>query len=212
MPTYTVKPGDCISSIADQSGFFWETLWNHPGNAALKKQRQNANALQPDDVVFIPDKRRKEESCDHTKRHVFRLLGVPVTLNLRLLDHDGNARAGVPYSLDVDGKKTQGNVPADGRISQVISPKAKKAMLTLRPPGAPQEDYTFQLGYMNPVDDSKGIQGRLRNLGYYKGDITGDVDQATTDAIKDFQHDSGLEVTGEADEATKSALAQRHGG
>ena len=44
MPTYTVKQGDCISSIADQMGFFWDTVWNDPNNEQLRNRRKNPNA------------------------------------------------------------------------------------------------------------------------------------------------------------------------
>jgi N-acetylmuramoyl-L-alanine amidase len=67
MPSHTVKQGDCISSIAHETGFFWETLWNHPDNAKLKQLRKNPNALLPGDVVSIPDQRVKQESCDLTE-------------------------------------------------------------------------------------------------------------------------------------------------
>src|SRR5258708_33469109 len=54
--TYTVVQGDCISSIAAQNGFGrWQTVWDRPENAALKKTRKNPNALSPGDQVFVPD-------------------------------------------------------------------------------------------------------------------------------------------------------------
>ena len=31
-----VEPGECVASIAADEGYAWETLWNHPDNAALK--------------------------------------------------------------------------------------------------------------------------------------------------------------------------------
>ncbi len=213
MPAYTVKQGDCISSIADHFGFFWETLWNDPNNAGLKKKRNNnPNALQPGDTVFIPNKRRREESCSPTNRHTFRVLGVPVRFNLQLLDAEGNPRADIPYTLDIDGKKTQGKTPADGKISETIAPNAKKAVLTLKVPEMPDEVHEFQLGHMNPIDNAGGIQGRLKNLGYYHGDIHSNLDEATAEAIKAFQKDSGLPETGEMDAATQSIIEARHGG
>jgi hypothetical protein len=212
LPTYTVKQGDCISSIADRMGFFWDTLWNDPNNADLRNRRKNPNALLPGDTVFIPVKRGKEESCSPTKRHTFRIRGIPVRFNLRLLDQDGNPRAGVPYSLQIDGKKTQGALPADGNLSEIIAANAKNATLTLRPPGMPEEVYNFQLGYMNPHDDAGGIQGRLKNLGHYNGEINSNIDDETIEAIKKFQKQAGLPETGDVDDATHSALAELHGG
>lgn len=213
MPTYTVKQGDCISSIANQNGFFWQTLWGDPHNAKLKRLRNNnPNALQPGDAVFIPNKRRKEESCSPTMRHTFRLLGVPVRFNVKLLDQEGNPRAGVAYTLQVDSKKTQGTTPASGAISEIIAANAKLATLTLTPRDMPEEVYKFNLGYMNPPDDTGGVQGRLKNLGYYQGAINSNLDENTVAAIKKFQVDAGLPESGQVDAATQSALQGQHGG
>ncbi|MEY2429487.1 MAG: hypothetical protein QOJ40_2372, partial [Verrucomicrobiota bacterium] len=44
---YKVKDGDCLSSIAFSKGFFWETLWNHGDNSALKSKRKDPNVLSP---------------------------------------------------------------------------------------------------------------------------------------------------------------------
>ncbi len=213
MPVHTVAQGECISSIADKEGFFWETIWNQDQNKDLRELRQqNPNALMPGDSLFIPDKRKKEESCACTMRHKFKLLGVPVRFKLQILDESGNPRKGIPYKLVIDGKTTQGVIPADGNLSEIIKPNARKATLTLSPPGRDQEQYNFQLGFMNPSDEITGCQGRLQNLGYYKGDITGSLDDDTAEAIRQFQQDAGLDITGEADEATQAALGQRHGG
>jgi len=212
VPVHTVTQGECISSIADQAGFFWETLWNNAKNARLKELRKNPNALLPGDSVFIPEKRKKDESCSPTTRHKFRLLGVPVRFNVRLLDADGNPRAGIPYKLVIDGKTAQGSIAADGNLSEIIKPNAKKAVLTLSPPGSDDERYEFQLGHMNPADDGAGCQGRLQNLGYYDGPINGNLDDATVEAIRRFQEDEGLEITGQPDSATQAALGRRHGG
>jgi hypothetical protein len=211
LPAYTVKQGDCISSIAHESGFSWETIWNHAGNSVLKLRRRNPNALLPGDNLFIPDKRKKEEPCDATRLHKFRIKGVPVRLNLQLLNSGGDARALVPYTLEIDTSTRRGRTDSDGRISEIISPNARKAKLTIGPPGSSPEVYVFQLGHMNPIDDIAGLQARLQNLGFLK-QVTGEMDEATHGGLRKFQRFRGLPPTGEPDGATQAALADRHGG
>jgi hypothetical protein len=55
-----VQEGDCISSIAVERGFFWQTIWD--ANPDLKKLRQNPNILFPDDIVHIPVLEPKNQS------------------------------------------------------------------------------------------------------------------------------------------------------
>jgi hypothetical protein len=208
VPVHVVKQGECMSSIADQYGFFWFTLWNHEKNAELKDRRQNPNVLMAGDRVFIPEKRQKEESGETGKAHTFQLKGVPVKLNLEMLDFDGTPRAGTKYALTVDGKKTSGVIPDDGMISEVISPHAKSASLKLET----GEEFDIDLGYMNPVEYASGVQARLKNLGYYKGEVTGALDDETRRALRRFQREKGLEESGEADQETRNALTAAHQG
>lgn len=206
MPFHVVKQGECMSSMADQYGFFWETLWNLPENAELSRQRANPNVLLPGDRVFIPEIRPKVESGETAKVHTFRLKGVPVKLNLRLLDEFDEPREGVKYTLTVDGQKFSGTTPADGWISQVIPPRASRGRLSLET----GEEYDLELGHINPVELTSGVQGRLQNLGYLEGDLTGKLDEETREAIRRFQGDHGLEETGEPDDATREALLAAH--
>lgn len=206
MPVHIVKQGDCMSSIADQYGFFWETLWNHERNSELKERRKNPNVLMAGDHVFVPEVRPKEESGETTKVHTFRLKGVPARLNFRLKDALGDPRAGLRYTLTVDGTRFSGTTAEDGLISHVIPPRAKKAQLKLDE----GEEYRFDLGFMNPLDYTSGVQARLKNLGYYRGDIDGALNDPTREAIRRFQGDRSLDVTGEPDAATRDALSAAH--
>lgn len=81
---HTVSSGECISSIAYQHGFFWETLWNHGKNSALKKKRCDPNILMEGDVVHIPDLTLGDESCASEQEHAFELKGVPARVNIRV--------------------------------------------------------------------------------------------------------------------------------
>jgi len=212
VPIYTVQQGDCFNSIAFEKGFFWEALWDLPENADLKSRRKNPNALLPGDEVFIPDKEPKQVACATGKRHVFRRKGVPSRLDLVLLDSKHQQRSGVPYTLEVEGQRFEGTTADDGKISQTIPPNAREGTLTLRPAGQAEEAYRLKLGHLNPLDHPSGIQSRLGNLGYYRGQITGEMDEATRWALSAFQQSAGIEATGEADAATQAALAERYGG
>lgn len=100
MAKHTVRQGECISSIAFERGFFWETVWKHPENSKLKQERKDPNVLKPGDEVFVPEKEEKQESCPCEKRHRFRKKGVPAILRLRLMEEpqrdEQQSRAGPP--------------------------------------------------------------------------------------------------------------------
>ena len=50
------------------------------------------------------------------------------------------------------------------------------------------------------------VQGDLKALGYYQGDITGKMDEATVGAVKAFQQDHKLKVDGKIGKHTLKAL------
>lgn len=54
--------------------------------------------------------------------------------------------------------------------------------------------------------DVSEVQRRLQDYGYYSGEINGLFDDATVVAIKNFQANNGLSVTGAVNGATASAL------
>jgi Putative peptidoglycan binding domain len=212
MATYhEVKPGECIASISTAHGFFRVTLEEHPENAALRERRGDLSFLEPGDRVFVPDKRLKELDRPTGQRHVFRRRGVPERLRLRALDDDGNPREGVAYELEVDGAAGKGRIGPAGWIEAWISPSAEKAILRIAAPGGPLT-YAIDLGYLRPITDVKGVQARLKNLGFYHGAIDGQLGEATKAAVQKFQEAQGLSSTGELDGATRDALLTRYEG
>ncbi|MBL8236388.1 MAG: peptidoglycan-binding protein [Bryobacterales bacterium] len=208
MKLHTVAQGECLLSIAHANGFFIETLWNHAGNADLRKKRGDPNCLFPGDSVFIPDKRRKEESCSTGRLHVFRLVGVPAKVAIEVL-YCGKPRTGERYTITIDGASESGEVGRDGVVRFHVPPNAKKGSLVVGA-GLLRTEYTLQLGHLDPVNEIAGVQGRLKNLGHYHGPIDGALNQDTKVALMLFQHDLGLECSGELDAATLQALRQNH--
>jgi len=207
MANYTVQGGDCISSIAWQFGFFPDTLWNHPGNAALKSKRKDPNVLLPGDTVFVPDKRPREEDAATNKTHTFKAKGVPAVFKLCLL-RDGKPRANEKYVLNIDGKLFEGSTDGGGNLEHAILPDAKEGKLTL---SDGQEEYELKLGHLDPIDEVRGIQARLRSLGFYSGDLGDEMNAATRGALAAFQKSKGLSSTGAPDQATKEALKSAFG-
>lgn len=203
---YQVKQGDSLSSIAYEHGFFAETLWNLPENAELKRKREDQNVLMPGDVVYIPDKRLKEVSETTNDVYKFRCKNTPKKFKMQLLRLNEPV-SNMEYEIVIDGKKRKGKTGSDGWLTETVLPNAKKATITL------EEGYTYEmnLGYLDPVDEVSGIQGRLKTLGYYEGRVGGTLNEETIEALKNFQYSNDLEVTGEADAKTKNLLKELAG-
>lgn len=198
---HKVRQGDCISSIAEKNGLFWQTLWD--ANPDLQQIRNDPNLLQPGDIVLVPEKREGEQSGATEQKHTFRKKGVPAKLRL-ILEHNDQPLKNKPYVLKVDGRLVEGTTDDRGFLEQPISPLAKKAEIEI-------EDlhFEFLLGSMDPIEETTGIQARLQNLGFYDGDIDGDAGPLTSAALAEFQAFSNLEATGELDDSTRTQLFSR---
>jgi N-acetylmuramoyl-L-alanine amidase len=199
---HTVKQGECILSIAAKNGLFWESVWNHPDNSGLKNQRKNPNELQPGDVVVIPDKEKKEESAAADQRQRFLKKGVPAKLRLKITRND-EPRANEPFTINIDGKYTDGQTDGDGMIDISIPPDAKKGELKVGE-GNNEEFFRFMLGTVDPIDTENGARGRLRSLGY-------DDSLDFADLLKEFQQKEQIDASGSLDDATKAKLEERFG-
>lgn len=116
MPDYKVKQGDCISSIATRHGLFWEKVWNHPKNSRLKEQRKDPNILYAGDVVFVPEKDKKEESGATEQKHRFRKKGTPAKLRLRIMEEPVEEEPPPPSSTPSQPQDTKNVVFEDPRI------------------------------------------------------------------------------------------------
>lgn len=200
-----IEENDCISSLALRYGLFWETIWNHPNNLALKQLRENPNTLLAGDRVFIPAIQIKEEQCAAQQRHRFVRKGVPALLRLFL--KEGSApRAGVRFVLVIDGESREGRTDSQGMILENIAPDAQRGLLTLFE-GDRRESIALRFGAMDPVTESSGVAKRLRNLGFLGDD---DSPEALREALHRFQVAQGLPVTEELDATLRDALSDAH--
>ena len=92
-----------------------------------------------------------------------------------------------------------------GLVEVYISPDTPKAILRVG-----ERVYDVTPRSLDPAETVRGAQARLANLGYYHGKVHGELDTLTGLAIQRLQRKHGLEVTGELDAATVSALKKAH--
>lgn len=206
---YEVGPGECMSSIALDKGYYWRTIWDHPPNSELKSIRKDPNVLMPKDLVTLPQKREKQESGATEMRHRFVRRGEPSRFRFQAKVEDEPLRNS-PYVLTVDGKKQEGVTDAEGWIEVELPGNAHSGELVITCEG---QEYRFMLnlGQMEPISEVIGVQKRLKNLGFPPGPIDGKMGPKTRSAIAQFQKSQSMEATGELDEATRQKLQKAHG-
>ncbi|MBL8236675.1 MAG: peptidoglycan-binding protein [Bryobacterales bacterium] len=207
MPTHTVAEGDCLASIAAQYGFFPDTLWNAPENAALRQSRLDPNVLSPGDSVFIPDLRPRPEPLKNLVYNKFRRKNVPSLFRLQLF-RGQRPRALQSFQALVDNSQTiTGTTDANGILSFPIPPNAAEIRLTI---GPDKFQATLQLGLLAPIDSTLGGQQRLLNLGYFNGPADAELSESWTAALAAFQRESALPESKSYDPATQAKLLSRH--
>jgi hypothetical protein len=212
---HEVEPGDTITNISARHGMFPGDVWGAAENAALRERRDHPDVLSPGDVVVVPARRPRWEKVHADSHCVLRRRGVPARLRVRFLDAAGAPRAGLRYLLQVSTasgamlRHRAGETLGNGFVDQPVPPDTVRATITLGT-GAAREVHEIEVGHLHPVDSVHGLQERLNNLGYSCPE-SGTRDKATIEALRTFQRDHGLEVTGTADAPTRARLKSSHG-
>jgi hypothetical protein len=203
--TIVVQPGDCLINVSQQEGFFWETVWNHPQNSQLRDSRKHLNIVKPGDKIFIPDRTIQVLPRPTDQLHRFVKKGA-AKFTLTLLDL-GVPRANQPYALMVNGKWKKGQTDGNGTLSESIPPGAREGLLLV---GEKQEEITVDFGYIDPIEEISGVKSRLKNLGFYEGQIDDEMTPETSAAIAEFQRMVELPGEGKLDDPTRAALVDAH--
>jgi hypothetical protein len=199
---YVVQPGDCILSIASKHGFLWQRLWN--ANPELKARRDNPNVIFPGDLVQIPQKVVKEASCVTDQLHKFAKKGTLAKFRV-IVERFNVPLANRRYLVEIDGKLFDGTTDDTGLLEVNIDPAARTGRLRMPDDGV---ECALELGHLDPLDEFIGVQQRLHNLGFYFGELDGNDNQESRDAIADFQASVSIEATGDLDDSTREKLFQ----
>jgi len=124
------------------------------------------------------------------------------------MDEEDKPRANEPYILQIDDKIISGNTNNEGMVETAIPPNARNAKLTF---GKEQEVYFLNIGHLDPVEETTGVQARLNNLGFTCGKVDGKLGTKTESALKTFQKKYNLTESGKIDDDTKNKLRDSHG-
>jgi N-acetylmuramoyl-L-alanine amidase len=199
-----VERGECLLSIAHQTGFYWETLWNLPENAPLKDTRKDPGVLLIGDRIFIPDLKTKTAASCTDALHPFVKKGVPAKLRV-VVEYEDDPVPNADYVLALDGEIRRGKTDDQGLLEETIPPNASQGLLEI-------DDLRFELelGALDPGSEDIGAQQRLANIGFYHGELDGIIGPETREAIGAFQARVGLPVTQELDDNTLDLLLHRH--
>ncbi len=206
---HTVKRAETIVQIAQQYGFrAWEPIWNHDANSGLRNLRPSAHVLALGDKLYIPDKELAEFSCETNQSHIFRVRTMKQWIDQIMLDEANQPLAGKRYELKVAGKSFSGETGGDGGLREEIPLSAKTAELKVWIDSSDQSALTWKLrlGDLDPVETTYGLKGHLSNLGYACGGVDDQFNETVKKALREFQGDHGLRVTGESDPATREKL------
>jgi len=149
-----------------------------------------------------------------TYRFVRRKLGSPVELILR--DEYGVPLTGKQYSFRVGAQTYEGTTGEEGLVSQKLPASVQEAELTVWLNAEDPEDtltWTVNVGSLPPIEDIKGVQVRLNNLGFDCGEVNGVMNEQTKAAVRAFQEFiEDPNPNGELDEPTRTELAKLHDG
>lgn len=211
MLSHVVAPGECLASIAEHYGFADPAvIYNHPENAALRRERPDPNVLLAGDVVAIPDRKLREIRTGTEQRQRVVVKRRPVELRLRLLDDQRQPRAGLPFVVEFQDQSIRGTTDGDGVVIAAVPSWLPAATVRVTDHGT-EEVFQVALGYLDPADSAEGLQQRLANLGYLISAPGVPVPVMLRLALEAFQRDRGIRPTGEPDADTVAALLLEHG-
>jgi N-acetylmuramoyl-L-alanine amidase len=208
MRTHVVKAGECIASIAHELGVPLEALVQ--ANAVLEAERGELGILAAGDVVNVPFISPKTERVDGSGSHRIRLHRAVNPVTIRFTRMSGQPRPAEPVVLEIDGfdEEQTRTTDADGCATFMIPARARTGRVLL---GDNRFAMPVTFGDLDPLSTVRGVQSRLKHLGYYSRAVDGELGPWTYQALRAFQRDNRLEPTDEIDDQTRAKLLMRAG-
>jgi len=220
---YVIRKGDYLTKLAHEMGFDPSFVWAHAKNKELVAKRKNQEVLKAGDILWIPDEARRKMPVESETQnsYVARVPKMPLVLTLKLggkiLKKEPFIVRGLGRAPDGTGSNKQeisGETDENGVLKLAPSVHVREIEIVL--PKRKKELRLFVAG-MAPDNELSGVRMRLKNLGYLGAKHQGAeryeaLDPAQLEAaVRAFQQDAGLEVTGVVDDTLTAKLAQVHG-
>lgn len=205
MRTFVARQGDHLASIAHASGLDPDVVWNDPRNAPLREAGRAPNLLHEGDVVYLPEAEPRRLPVREGGTHRFKARVPRLTTRARFLRGD-RPIADEACTIHVDGRApVQARSDGDGWVAIEAPVDARAAVVQFERTPVSVE---LALGHLDPVTTESGVRMRLQLLGYHHGPWHDGPDWVLAAALRNFQRAQGLDLTGEADEATRRALVR----
>jgi hypothetical protein len=211
---YIVKEGDWMGKIASQHNIADpETIYNHPPNQALKEKRDKHDLLEPGDEVWVPIV--EELEVDTKGKHggpvnITATLSEPEDLSIILKNENDELLTNKDYKVTFSGQNDEitGNTGSSGKIEAELPQGTQQVYVELEG----ELMMSFFLGHLDPPDTITGATQRLRNLNYFKhDDYPDEITPDLYDAIRKFQYDNEINISGQIDSETTGKLIEKYG-
>jgi hypothetical protein len=204
---HVVQQGEHLRGIAFRRGVTPDTIWSHPKNEALTKQRKNRDMLCPGDLLFVPGEPPEPLALSVGTVNAYQAT-VPKTPVKVHFDPKASEVANKPFEVHGAGgeKPLTGTVSGDGAVEFDVPVNVRWVEVVIPDAGIRT---SIHVGDLDPIDEPSGVTQRLRNLGLLplKGDVS---DEDIAAALRTLQKRNGLPPTGTLDDPTKAAVAAAH--
>jgi hypothetical protein len=127
---HKIKKGECVLSLAAETGHVSTTIWHHQANKGLATSAALPNILPTGENIEVPKVRRKQESLATDTRHRLRRLGTHVMLRLRIMDDD-KPWANRPFVLQMELDEVEGTTDAAGFLKVNVPAHLEVAKLKI---------------------------------------------------------------------------------
>jgi hypothetical protein len=205
--THVVRAGEHLATIAHGAGLDPDVVWRHPKNKELRDKRKDPNILCEGDILVLPLEDDKPLQLNVGGENRFSAIVPEIETHLRFADARGPF-AGEAYVVEGLDEPIKGTTDGEGKLTILAPVTAKVAKVRFEKRGL---TFSALLGEMDPITEPSGVQLRLALLGYFMGPASGEVDDATVEALRAFQTAKGLTQNGAMDPPTLDALGEAYG-